>query len=225
MLGAEPWTEPMRHEIEDHFGLDTLNHYGLSEVIGPGVASECVETKDGLTLWEDHFIPEIVDPDTGEPSPGGKVGELVLTTLTKVAMPVIRFRTRDLSRLLPPSARSMRRCERISGRSDDVLIIRGVNVFPSQLEALVLGCEGLSPHYVIEVRSAGRMDDLTLVVEARRDSAATESSPPDESAGALASEIKSRLGLSAKVRVTAPGSIERSAGKAQRVVDLRGSTD
>ena len=207
IFGAEPWTNEMRASIEQRVGLEALDLYGLSEVIGPGVAQECSETKDGLTMWEDHFYPEIVDPQSDDPLPEGEKGELVFTSLTKEALPVIRYRTRDLTRLLPPTARSMRRMEKITGRSDDMLIIRGVNVFPSQIEELILKTAGLSPHYVLELSKSGPLDHLAVVVEGAADSAA-----------ALAHNIKSYIGISAEVRT---GTIERSIGKAKRVIDKR----
>jgi len=207
IFGAEPWTVQMRANIEQRLSLEAIDLYGLSEVIGPGVAQECAETKDGLTIWEDHFYPEIVDPASGEPLPEGEKGELVFTSLTKEALPVIRYRTRDLTRLLPPTARSMRRMEKITGRSDDMLIIRGVNVFPSQVEELILKTAGLSPHYVLELSKQGPLDHLSVVVEGTADGAA-----------ALAHNIKSYIGISAEVRV---GTIERSIGKAKRVIDKR----
>jgi phenylacetate-CoA ligase len=207
IFGAEPWTNEMRQSIERRVGLEAIDLYGLSEVIGPGVAQECVETKDGLTIWEDHFYPEVVDPQGGQPLPEGEKGELVFTSLTKEALPVIRYRTRDLTRLLPPSARSMRRMEKITGRSDDMLIVRGVNVFPSQIEELILRTAGLSPHYVLELSKQGPLDHLAVVVEGTTDGAA-----------ALAHQIKSYVGISAEVRI---GSIERSIGKAKRVIDKR----
>src|SRR4051794_38529611 len=207
IFGAEPWTNEMRQSIERRVGLQAIDLYGLSEVMGPGVAQECAETKDGLTIWEDHFYPEIVDPATGKPLPDGEKGELVLTSLTKEALPVIRYRTRDLTRLLPPSARTMRRMEKITGRSDDMLIIRGVNVFPSQIEELILKTPGLTPHYVLEVSKSGPLDHLAVVVEGEQSGAAT-----------LAHNIKSYIGISADVRI---GTIERSIGKAKRVIDKR----
>ena len=217
--GAEPWTESMRGEIEARFDLQAIDVYGFSEVIGPGVSAECVETKDGLHIWEDHFYPETIDPATGAVLPDGEVGELVLTSLTKEAFPVIRYRTRDLTRLLPGTARSMRRMEKVTGRSDDMLIIRGVNLFPTQIEEILLEDERLSPHYFLEVRREGRLDDLTVVVEAK-------SSAGDEAtrmaAGAdLAGHIKSRIGITVTVNVMEPDSVERSIGKAKRIVDLR----
>jgi phenylacetate-CoA ligase len=222
IFGAEPWTESMRAEIERRMGLEALDHYGLSEVMGPGVAQECAESKDGLTIWEDHFFPEIIDPETGRVMPDGEPGELVLTSLTKEAMPVIRYRTRDLTRLLPATARAMRRIERIKGRSDDMLIIRGVNVFPSQIEA-VLGREArLAPHYVLEVRRPHNLDELDVLVEMRPELSGRLSA---EEQAALAKNaehlIKGYIGLTAGVRVLEPGTIERSQGKAKRVIDRR----
>jgi len=207
IFGAEPWTNEMRASIEKRLSLDAIDIYGLSEVIGPGVAQECIETKDGLTIWEDHFYPEIVDPQSGAPLPEGERGELVFTSLTKEALPVIRYRTRDLTRLMPGTARTMRRMEKIAGRSDDMLIIRGVNVFPSQIEELVLKTPGLAPHYVLEVSKDGPLDHLTVVVEGSESGAA-----------ALRHHIKSYVGISADVRI---GAIERSIGKAKRVIDKR----
>jgi phenylacetate-CoA ligase len=207
IFGAEPWTEEMRSSIEQRLNIQAIDIYGLSEVMGPGVAQECAETKDGLTVWEDHFYPEIVDPASGRPLPDGEKGELVFTSLTKEALPVIRYRTRDLTRLLPGSARTMRRMERISGRTDDMLIIRGVNVFPSQIEELILKQPGLTPHYVLEVSKDGPLDHLTVVVEGE----------PGATAG-LQHHIKSYIGISADVRI---GRVERSIGKAKRVIDKR----
>ena len=221
VLGAEPWSESIRTEIEERFAIDAINHYGLSEVMGPGVASECAETRDGLTLWEDHFLPEIVDPVTGALLPDGELGELVLTTLTKEALPLVRYRTRDLTRLLPPTRGSMRRLARIGGRSDDMLIIRGVNLFPTQIEELVLEDERLSPHYELELRKSGHLDQLTVVVEARPALSRAGEPAMQHAARALESAIKARIGLSAKARVTGPGGVERSEGKARRVRDLR----
>jgi len=225
IFGAEPWTESMRDEIEKRLGLAALNHYGLSEVIGPGVASEHLETRDGLTIWEDHFYPEIIDPQNGAVLPEGKDGELVITSLTKIGMPVIRFRTRDLTRLLPGTGRSMRRIARITGRSDDMLIIRGVNVFPSQIEEILLKQERLSPHYVLEVRRDGHLDDLDVLVERR-----PESPGPLSVAASTAIEedverlIKGYIGVTTKVRVVEPGTVQRSQGKAVRVIDKRPRT-
>jgi phenylacetate-CoA ligase len=207
IFGAEPWTHELRKQIEERLSLDAIDLYGLSEVIGPGVAQECIETKDGLTVWEDHFYPEIIDPESRKVLPEGEKGELVLTSLTKEALPVIRYRTRDLTRLLPGTARTMRRIEKITGRSDDMLIIRGVNVFPSQIEELVLKQPGLAPHYVLEVSKQGALDHLTVVVEG--DARATKD---------LQHSIKSYIGISAEVRI---GAVERSIGKAKRVIDKR----
>jgi phenylacetate-CoA ligase len=207
IFGAEPWTNEMRRSIEERLAIDAIDLYGLSEVIGPGVAQECIDTKDGLTLWEDHFYPEVIDPQSGAPLRDGEKGELVFTSLTKEALPVIRYRTRDLTRLLPPTARSMRRMEKITGRSDDMLIIRGVNVFPSQIEELILQQAGLSPHYVLEVSKDGPLDHLAVVVEGASDAAR-----------ALAHAIKAYVGISVDVRI---GTVERSIGKAKRVIDKR----
>ena len=219
MFGAEPWTEAMRGEIESSFDMQAFDVYGLSEIIGPGVSAECAETKDGLHIWEDHFYPEIIDPISGKVLPDGETGELVITSLTKEACPVIRYRTRDLTRLAPGTARSMRRMQKVTGRSDDMLIIRGVNLFPTQVEELLLRDERLSPHYCLEVRRTDRLDELTVIVEARADAAQDGTR---ESAGRdLAWRIKSRIGISCQVRVMEPESIERSIGKAKRVVDLR----
>src|SRR5579862_432995 len=218
LLGAEPWTEGMRAEIERRMALDAVNVYGLSEVIGPGVAQEYADTKDGLTIWEDHFFPEIIDPDTGKTLPDGEEGELVFTSLTKEAMPVIRYRTRDLTRLLPGTGRAMRRIERIKGRSDDMLIIRGVNIFPSQIEAALAAEQMFAPHYILEVTRPGRLDELEVIVETR------ESLPPDATmvlAERGAHMIKAHVGITATVRAVAPGAIERSQGKAKRVIDKR----
>jgi phenylacetate-CoA ligase len=224
IFGAEPWTEGMRTEIERRLGLDAVDIYGLSEVMGPGVAQECIETKDGLTLWEDHFYPEIIDPESGRPVGDGEAGELVITTLTKEGMPVIRYRTRDLTRLLPGTARTMRRMERVKGRSDDMLIIRGVNVFPSQIEAALAGEEQLAPHYILELRRPDRLDELDVVVETRAPGGtlpATELASLERKAEHL---IKSYVGVTTRVRVVEPGTIERSQGKAKRVRDLRPKT-
>ena len=218
LLGAEPWTEGMRAEIEGRLGIDALDLFGLSEVIGPGVAQECLETKDGLTLWEDHFYPEIIDPTSGAVLADGEPGELVLTSLTKEAMPIIRYRTRDLTRLLPGTARTMRRMEKITGRSDDMLIIRGVNVFPSQIEALVLEQPGLSPHYFLEVYQEGRLDTMDVLVELKPGATNTNR---DQEAAALQQRIKDLVGVNTTVRVVDQGAIERSQGKARRVNDTR----
>ena len=219
IFGAEPWTESMRREIEDRFQMHAVDIYGLSEVIGPGVANECVETKDGLHVWEDHFFPEIVDPASGAALPDGERGELVFTSLTKEALPIIRYRTRDLTRLLPGTARSMRRMEKITGRSDDMMIVRGVNVFPTQIEELLLTVDGLAPHYQIELRREGRLDQMTVLVEARADAATPAAR--GRSGEALERHIKESVGVSAKVHVLAPGEVERSLGKARRIVDQR----
>jgi phenylacetate-CoA ligase len=222
LFGAEPWTDSMRAEIERRMGLSAFNHYGLSELMGPGVAQECADGEGGLTLWEDHFFPEIIDPDSGRVLPDGEAGELVLTSLTKEAMPVIRYRTRDLTRLLAPASRPMRRIERIKGRSDDMLIIRGVNLFPSQIEA-VLGREReLAPHYLLEVRRPHNLDELDVLVEIRQELSG-KLSGDEISALAQKAEnlIKGYVGISATVRVLEPGTIERSPGKAKRVIDRR----
>jgi phenylacetate-CoA ligase len=219
ILGAEPWTNSMRAEIESAFDMDAVDIYGLSEVMGPGVASECIETKDGPHVWEDHFYPEIVDPQSGEVLPDGQRGELVFTSLTKEAMPVIRYRTRDLTRLLPGTARSMRRMERVTGRSDDMMIVRGVNVFPTQIEEQLLRCRGLSPHYQIELRRDQRLDVVRLLVEARPDHA--DKAAREAQAAQLTTHIKNNIGISAEVIVRDPGKVERSGGKARRIVDLR----
>ena len=218
IFGAEPWTAAMRRELERRVGIDAVDIYGLSEVVGPGVAQECVESKDGPTIWEDHFYPEILDPDTGAVLPDGAEGELVFTTLTKQAMPVIRYRTRDLTRLLPGTARTMRRMEKITGRSDDMLIIRGVNVFPSQIEEQLLATESLAPHYFIEIGRQGHLDALTVNVELAGGAAATQK---EIAAQSLRQRIKSYIGVSAAVRVHDAGGIPRSEGKAKRVIDAR----
>lgn len=218
IFGAEPWGESMRVEVEKRCGIDAVDIYGLSEVIGPGVASECIETKDGPTIWEDHFYPEIINPQTGEPAPEGEMGELVFTSLTKEALPIIRYRTRDLTRLLPGTARAMRRMERITGRSDDMLIIRGVNVFPTQIEERVLQQPGLSPHYQLRVSRDGRLDVLTVLVERKPDAAATDDATI---ANALKKDIKDYVGVSAQIEVCNPGKVARSEGKAVRVIDER----
>jgi phenylacetate-CoA ligase len=219
IFGAEPWTNAMRAEIEEAFDLDAVDMYGLSEVIGPGVAQECVETKDGLHVWEDHFYPEIVDPATGTPVPDGEMGELVLTSLTKEGMPVVRYRTRDLTRLLPGTARTMRRIEKVGGRSDDMIILRGVNVFPTQIEAIILGDRRLAPHFVIELTREGRLDAMALKVEARPDAADADARAA--SGDDLAQRIKSLVGITVAVETVPPGTIERSIGKAKRIVDMR----
>jgi len=216
IFGAEPWTNAMRTEIEAAFDMHAVDIYGLSEVMGPGVANECVESKDGLHIWEDHFYPEVIHPETGALLPDGEVGELVFTSLTKEATPIIRYRTRDLTRLLPGTARSMRRMEKVAGRSDDMIILRGVNVFPTQIEELVLARDDLSGHYQIELTRDGRMDAMLVRVEARPDSFGTTDAGP-----ALAATIKNRVGVTATVQIVPPGGIERSLGKARRVIDRR----
>jgi len=218
IFGAEPWTATMRQSIEAKLGIDALDIYGLSEVIGPGVAQECIETKDGLTIWEDHFYPEVIDPETGRAVPDGEKGELVITSLTKEALPIIRYRTRDLTRLLPPSARSMRRMEKITGRSDDMLIIRGVNVFPTQVEELILKQEALAPHYQLEITRPKVLDELTVLVERASGAGGADG---DAAGARLSHLIKSLIGVSAEVRVVQSGGIERSLGKAKRIVDKR----
>jgi phenylacetate-CoA ligase len=225
IFGAEPWSEGMRIEIERQMRIDALDLYGLSEVIGPGVAQECIESKDGPTLWEDHFYPEIIDPQSGAPLAEGETGELVITTLTKEGMPAIRYRTRDLTALLPGTARSMRRIERVRGRSDDMLIIRGVNVFPSQIEAVLAKDERLLPHYVLELRRPERLDELEVVVELRAAFAGKMSGAEIDEAGRNVEHlIKSYVGVTAKARIVPPGTIERSQGKAKRVIDFRART-
>jgi phenylacetate-CoA ligase len=218
IFGAEPWTNAMRTEIEAAFDMHAVDIYGLSEVIGPGVAQECIETKDGLHIWEDHFYPEIIDPATGRVLPEGEMGELVFTTLTKEAMPVIRYRTRDLTRLLPGTARNMRRMEKVTGRSDDMMIIRGVNVFPTQIEELILRVKSLAPHYQVVLTRTGRMDEMEVMVEALP---GTDSAARTNGAAQLAQQIKNLVGVTAMVTVADPGGIERSQGKARRVIDKR----
>jgi phenylacetate-CoA ligase len=219
IFGAEPWTNQMRAEIEDAFAMDAVDIFGLSEVMGPGVANECVETKDGLHIWEDHFYPEVIDPESGKPLPDGEKGELVFTTLTKEGLPVIRYRTRDLTRLLPGTARTHRRMEKVTGRSDDMMIIRGVNVFPTQIEELLLRCQGLSPHYLIELSREDRLDVATLFVEARPEVHGEAERTAE--AASLAMHIRNNIGIGIKVLVGDPGAVERSAGKARRVIDKR----
>ncbi|WP_374595458.1 phenylacetate--CoA ligase PaaK [Sphingosinicella sp.] len=218
IFGAEPWTEAMRAEIESAFAIDAVDIYGLSEVMGPGVAQECVETKDGLTIWEDHFYPEVIDPETGAVLPDGEEGELVFTSLTKEAMPIVRYRTRDLTRLLPGTARSMRRMAKITGRSDDMMIIRGVNVFPSQIEEHILSVPALAPHFLIELTRPDRMDMVRLSVEARED---TDAATHAEHAYTLAHRIKTMVGISVKIDIQPAGALPRSQGKASRVIDKR----
>jgi phenylacetate-CoA ligase len=224
IFGAEPWTNEMRLVLEQRMGIDAVDIYGLSEVIGPGVASECAETKDGPTIWEDHFYPEIVDPETGAVLPDGEFGELVFTSLTKEALPIVRYRTGDLTRLLPGTARTMRRMEKITGRCDDMMIVRGVNVFPTQIEELLLKQRALAPHYQIVLTKDGPLDVMTLNVEpsaeARGDTAAL-----DAARSALSYDIKALIGISAFVNLLPVGGIERSVGKARRVVDKRRSSN
>ncbi|MGW2458569.1 phenylacetate--CoA ligase PaaK [Streptomyces sp. NPDC001356] len=218
VFGAEPWTERMRREIEERFAIDAVDIYGLSEVIGPGVAQECAETKDGLHVWEDHFYPEVVDPITGVVLPEGERGELVFTSLTKEAMPIVRYRTRDLTRLLPGTARAFRRMEKITGRSDDMVILRGVNLFPTQIEEIVLRTPGVAPHFQLRLTREGRMDALTVRAEARPDA------PPEvreAAARAIGAAVKDGIGVSVGVEIVEPESLERSVGKIRRIVDLR----
>nr|WP_018102919.1 phenylacetate--CoA ligase PaaK [Streptomyces sp. SID4923] len=218
IFGAEPWTEEMRREIEERFAIDAVDIYGLSEVMGPGVAQECVETKDGLHIWEDHFYPEVVDPITGEVLPDGERGELVFTSLTKEAMPVIRYRTRDLTRLLPGTARVFRRMEKVTGRSDDLVILRGVNLFPTQIEEIVLRTPGVSPHFQLRLTREGRLDVLTVRAEAR-----TGATPEQRAAAAVsvAAAVKDGIGVSVGVEIVDPETLERSVGKFRRIVDER----
>ena len=219
IFGAEPWTDAMRKEVEDAFDMHAVDIYGLSEIMGPGVASECVETKDGPVIWEDHFLPEIIDPVTGEVLPDGEMGELVFTTLTKEGLPMVRYRTRDLTRLLPGTARTMRRIEKITGRSDDMIILRGVNVFPSQIEEQLMATGGLAPHYQIELYKSGRMDAMRVYVEANPD--ATDELSKTAAARMLTKRIKDMVGVSTEIIVGDPGEVERSQGKAKRVIDNR----
>ncbi|WP_299147185.1 phenylacetate--CoA ligase PaaK [uncultured Tateyamaria sp.] len=216
IFGAEPWTNAMRREIEQAFDMHAVDIYGLSEVIGPGVSMECVETKDGLHIWEDHFFPEIIDPNSGEPVPEGKMGELVFTSLTKEAFPIIRYRTRDLTRLLPGTARSMRRMEKVTGRSDDMIILRGVNVFPTQIEECLMATPGLAPHFQIELTKPDRMDQMRVLCEATDGSVDAA-----YAASALGDQIKQSIGISVTVDVRAPHSVARSQGKAVRIIDNR----
>lgn len=220
VFGAEPWTNDMRLAIERRMGLDAVDIYGLSEVMGPGVANECVETKDGPTLWEDHFYPEVINPDTGEVLPDGELGELVLTSLTKEALPIIRYRTRDLTRLLPGTARTMRRMAKITGRSDDMMIVRGVNVFPTQIEELILRQPALSAHYQCVLGKDGPMDTLTVWVETQA-GLAPDAPAAQAAARALQHDIKTFVGTSAQIELRGEGGVERSVGKAKRVLDLR----
>ena len=219
IFGAEPWTNAMRREMEDGFALDAVDIYGLSEVMGPGVANECVETKDGLHIWEDHFYPEVIDPETGAVLPPGERGELVFTSLTKFGMPVVRYRTRDLTRLLPGTARTMRRMEKVTGRSDDMLIVRGVNMFPTQVEEQLLKSDVLTGHYQLVLTRQGRMDEVAVHVEARP--GYTDPLLLESEAKLVTARIKDTIGLTTRVVVEMPGTIERSVGKARRVVDQR----
>ncbi|MFY9212771.1 MAG: phenylacetate--CoA ligase PaaK [Aestuariivita sp.] len=222
IFGAEPWTNAMRMEIEQAFDMHAVDIYGLSEVMGPGVANECVETKDGLHIWEDHFYPEIINPETGEVVADGEIGELVFTSLSKEAFPIIRYRTRDLTRLLPGTARSMRRMEKVTGRSDDMIILRGVNVFPTQIEEQLMTVKGLAPHFQIELSRPDRMDQMRVLTEA-----AEGFSGKDDRAHAaadLAHKIKASVGISVKIDVADPGGVERSQGKAVRILDKRPKT-
>ena len=219
MFGAEPWTNSMRQEIEQRMGIDAIDIYGLSEVIGPGVAQECLETKDGPTIWEDCFYPEIIDRESLQPIPDGEEGELVFTSLIKEAMPIIRYRTRDLTRLLPGSCRNMRRMDKITGRSDDMMIIRGVNVFPSQIEEQILKVEGLSPHYQLEISRNNNLDELSVNVEVRENSFGADMR--ERLAKELQHHIKSFIGISARVNLHDVEAVARSQGKAQRVIDKR----
>ncbi|GAA6201715.1 phenylacetate--CoA ligase PaaK [Aquicoccus sp. SU-CL01552] len=219
VFGAEPWTDAMRHEVEQAFDMHAVDIYGLSEIMGPGVANECVETKDGPVIWEDHFLPEIINPETGEPVADGEMGELVFTTLTKEGLPMIRYRTRDLTRLLPGTARSMRRMEKITGRSDDMMILRGVNVFPTQIEEQVIATGGLTNHFQIELYRSGRMDAMRVHVECAPDS--TDEASKTAAVRMLYKRIKDVVGVSTEIDIKNPGEVERSQGKAVRVVDNR----
>ncbi|OKO88630.1 phenylacetate--CoA ligase [Bradyrhizobium sp. NAS80.1] len=220
IFGAEPWTNAMRGEIEDAFDMDATDIYGLSEVIGPGVAQECIETKDGLHIWEDHFYPEVIDPVTGAVLPDGEKGELVFTSLTKEGFPVIRYRTRDLTRLLPGTARpGMRRMEKVTGRSDDMIILRGVNLFPTQIEEVLLATDWCGGHFILELTREGRMDELTIIAEARPES--WDGRGLVDHADRIVTHIKNTIGISSKVQVVAPATLERSLGKAKRLYDKR----
>jgi phenylacetate-CoA ligase len=220
IFGAEPWTNAMRLEIEQAFDMDATDIYGLSEVIGPGVSQECVETKDGLHVWEDHFLPEVIDPATGRVLPDGEMGELVFTSLTKEAFPIVRYRTRDLTRLLPGTARpGMRRMEKVTGRTDDMMILRGVNVFPTQIEEALLATDWCGGHYIIELTREGRMDAMTVRAEARPDR--WDGSGLTGQAARLVTAIKDTIGVTTGVVIEAPGRLERSLGKAKRVIDRR----
>jgi phenylacetate-CoA ligase len=218
IFGAEPWTNEMRAQIEEHGGLHAVDIYGLSEVIGPGVANECIETKDGLHIWEDHFYPEIIDPETGRVLPDGEFGELVFTSLTKEAFPVVRYRTRDLTRLLPGTARSLRRMEKITGRTDDMLIVRGVNLFPTQIEELLVKAPELAPHYQIEIYKDGHLDAMKVHCERLPGVSEEEGATAGER---LARQVKNTIGVSIEPVVHESGKVARSEGKAKRVVDNR----
>jgi phenylacetate-CoA ligase len=219
IFGAEPWTNAMRQEIEQAFDMHALDIYGLSEVMGPGVSMECVETKDGLHIWEDHFFPEIINPETGEPVAEGEQGELVFTSLTKEAFPIIRYRTRDLTRLLPGTARSMRRMEKVTGRSDDMIILRGVNVFPTQIEEALMATKGLAPHFQIELSRPNRMDQMRVLCECADASVSDDARAA--AAKAMAAQIKQTVGISVQIDVADVGGVARSEGKAVRIVDKR----
>jgi phenylacetate-CoA ligase len=218
VFGAEPWTEQMRTELEQQLDMHAVDIYGLSEIMGPGVAMECVETKDGLHIWEDHFYPEIIDPVTGEVLPDGEEGELVFTSLTKEALPIIRYRTRDLTRLLPGTARTMRRMQKVTGRTDDMIILRGVNLFPTQIEELILTVPALAPQFQCVLDRPGRMDTLTVRVEARPDAAFSDHAA---ASSALQKLVKNKIGVTVEVNVLEPGGLERSIGKARRLIDQR----
>ncbi|MDF2896158.1 MAG: phenylacetate--CoA ligase [Rhodococcus erythropolis] len=218
VFGAEPWTEQMRTELEQQLDMHAVDIYGLSEIMGPGVAMECVETKDGLHIWEDHFYPEIIDPVTGEVLPDGEEGELVFTSLTKEALPIIRYRTKDLTRLLPGTARSMRRMQKVTGRTDDMIILRGVNLFPTQIEELILTVPALAPQFQCVLERPGRMDTLTVRVEARPDAAISDHAA---ASSALQKLVKNKIGVTVEVNVLEPGGLERSIGKARRLIDQR----
>ena len=219
IFGAEPWTDSMRDEIQKEFNMHAVDIYGLSEVLGPGVANECVETKDGLHIWEDHFFPEIIDPETGQIMEDGELGELVLTTLSKEALPMIRYRTRDLTRLLPGTARSMRRIEKVTGRSDDMIILRGVNIFPTQIEEIVLQTPEIAPHFQIHLSNDGPLDKMKVLVETLKET--NNEKLVTSIKQKVLQKVKDTIGVSIDIAVGLPGSVERSQGKAQRVIDLR----
>ena len=219
IFGAEPWTDSMRDEIQKEFNMHAVDIYGLSEVLGPGVANECVETKDGLHIWEDHFFPEIIDPETGQIMEDGELGELVLTTLSKEALPMIRYRTRDLTRLSPGTARSMRRIEKVTGRSDDMIILRGVNIFPTQIEEIVLQTPEIAPHFQIHLTNDGPLDKMKVLVETLKET--NNEKLVTSIKQKVLQKVKDTIGVSIDIAVGLPGSVERSQGKAQRVIDLR----